>query len=88
VEAYGARDESDSIAKWRRVFGDEFGCGVESECGFAAEAALPVVYDTSRFRDAVEAVKSVGRAILANVPTNFPWVQPAPLQERLLRLRP
>jgi hypothetical protein len=44
------------------------------------EAALPVVYGSSRFRDAVDAVKSAGRAVLAKVPMTLPWVQPAPFR--------
>lgn len=79
-EAYAAPDEAGSIAKWRRVFGDEFARGSDVEKAFVTEAALPVIYSPSQFQDAVEAVKIAGRAILVNVPMTLPWVQPAPFR--------
>ena len=75
-EAYAAPGEAGSIVKWRRVFGDEFARGSDVEQGFVTEAALPVIYSPHRFRDAVDAVKSAGRAIPGNVPMTLPWCSP------------
>ncbi|MGA2227108.1 MAG: nucleotidyltransferase [Syntrophobacteraceae bacterium] len=77
-EAYEEPDEAQSIAKWQRVFGDEFARGAKVELAEAALNLVPVPVNRSRFQDAVDAVKTAGREVLAQVRTSLPWIKPVP----------
>lgn len=74
-DAYDEPDRDQSIAKWRRVFGDEFAKGeVAGKATAVAGTALQVVRATSS--DLVAAVRRWGPALLERIPTNLPWVRP------------
>jgi hypothetical protein len=78
-EAYAERDPAESIVKWQRLFGDEFGKGAEVEVAKSAERALiPLAEAQSGLRDAVDWVKVAGAQALARVRTSLPWVKPTP----------
>ena len=82
-EAFDEQDRSESIAKWRRVFGEDFASGVVLEEGKSvSKTALAVlrrtVGDSALITDLVDAVKQLGARAL---PTGFnkkPYMQ-APL---------
>lgn len=73
-EAYDEQDRSESIAKWRRVFGDDFAAGVVVNEGKSAGRAVVAdmrrtLVEASQFAgDLVEAIKRFGGNIL---PVNF-----------------
>jgi hypothetical protein len=77
-EAHDEREEEQSIAKWQRVFGDEFARGANIELAETTKALVPVSINPLRFRDAVDAVKVAGREVLAQVSPSLPWVKPIP----------
>lgn len=74
-DAYTEADHDESIAKWRRVFGDDFAKGEVTE---RATTVPSVVLAESRLpsTDIVEAVTRFGRAVLQRLPRNLPHVQP------------
>jgi len=68
-EAFDEGDRSESIAKWRRVFGDDFASGVVLEEGKSvSKTALAVlrrtVGDSALITDLVDAVKQLGARAL------------------------
>jgi hypothetical protein len=69
-DAYNEQDRSESIAKWRRVFGDEFAKGVATEEGKSVGKAIvasvrTTLAEASQFTgDLVDAVKRFGARIL------------------------
>ena len=69
-DAYGEQDRSESIAKWRRVFDDEFAKGVAAEEGKSVSKALVASFRTtlaeaSQFTgDLVDAIKRFGARVL------------------------
>lgn len=77
-EASAENDEAKSLAKWQRVFGDEFGRGAEVEVSEAASALIPVAEAQSGLRDAVDIVKAAGQQVLTRIRTALPWVKPSP----------
>jgi hypothetical protein len=76
-EAYADQDESESVTKWQRVFGDEFGKGTRTAIAKFGEAAVqPVPINRLQFRDAVQAVQSLGRHALDTVRSvTVPWMK-------------
>jgi Second Messenger Oligonucleotide or Dinucleotide Synthetase domain/Adenylyl/Guanylyl and SMODS C-terminal sensor domain len=78
-EACEAPTEADSIGKWRRVFGDEFGRGADAESQQTAGNLVPIAVP-SLFNDAVEVVQVAGRTVLDAIRPNLPWVKPAPFR--------
>ena len=72
-DAYTEANRDESVAKWRRVFGEEFAKGVVTE---RATAAASVVLAESHLpgADIVDAVSRFGRAILQRLPRNLPHV--------------
>ena len=74
-DAYNEPDRDQSIAKWQRVFGDEFAKGeIAGKATAVAGTALQVVRATST--DLLAAVRRWGPALLERIPTNLPWVSP------------
>jgi hypothetical protein len=74
-DAYDEPDRDQSIAKWQRVFGEDFAKGeIAGKATAVAEAALQVVRATSS--DLVAAVRRWGPALLERIPVNLPWVSP------------
>lgn len=69
-DAYNDQDRSESIAKWRRVFGDEFAKGVAIEEGKSVSKALvasvrTTLAEASQFTgDLVDAIKRFGARVL------------------------
>jgi hypothetical protein len=69
-DAYNEQDRSESIAKWRRVFGDEFAKGVITEEGKSVSKALvasvrSTLAEASQFTgDLVDAIKRFGARVL------------------------
>jgi hypothetical protein len=69
-DAYNEQDRSESIAKWRRVFGDEFAKGVAAEEGKSVSKALvasvrTTLAEASQFTgDLVDAIKQFGAKVL------------------------
>jgi len=79
-DAYGEPDRDESIAKWRRVFGDDFAKGeVVGRAISVATAALQVARAASV--DLVSAVRSWGPAVLQRIPANLPHVSRLPWKE-------
>jgi hypothetical protein len=72
-DAYADADRDESVAKWRRVFGEEFAKGVVAE---RATKVASVVLAESHLpgADIVDAVSRFGRAILQRLPRNLPHV--------------
>jgi hypothetical protein len=77
--AYIAASESESVKKWRRVFGDQFAPDNQRVLTEVATAIKPLSIPP-RFQDAVQAIKVAGRQLLANFPISLPWVQPPPFR--------
>ena len=73
-DAYNEKDRSESIAKWRRVFGEEFAKGVAIEEGKSVSKAIVanvrIALDEARqfSGDLVDAIKRFGARVL---PANF-----------------
>jgi hypothetical protein len=69
-DAYDEQDRSESIAKWRRVFGDDFASGVSIEEGksvgkMAVANVRRTLAEASQFTgDLVEAIKRFGARVL------------------------
>jgi hypothetical protein len=69
-DAYNEQDRSESIAKWRRVFDDEFAKGVAAEEGKSVSKALVAsvrtsLAEASQFTgDLVDAIKRFGARVL------------------------
>lgn len=72
-DAHTEAGRDESVAKWRRVFGEEFAKGVVAE---RATAVASVVLAESQLpgTDIVDAVSRFGRAILQRLPRNLPHV--------------
>jgi hypothetical protein len=75
-DAFIETDEAESTRKWQRIFGDDFNRESNKAIANLTEASLVPVPVTST-NDAVQLVKTVGAAILANVKSILPWVKPA-----------
>lgn len=77
-DAYDEPDEAKSRLAWQRVFGDDFGKGA-SRAVVAVEGSsvLPRSIVGAGVRDAVEAVRLVGRQVLSHIPKTVPWMKPA-----------
>lgn len=76
-DAYLEADEAESVAKWRRVFGDDFGKGRAARA-VAENAVVPMALNAVQVRDAVELVASHGPGVLAAVRPVFPWMKTPP----------
>lgn len=69
-DAYNEQDRSESVAKWRRVFGDEFAKGVATEEGKSVSKAIvasvrTTLAEASQFTgDLVDAIKRFGARVL------------------------
>lgn len=68
-DAYAEQDNDDSIAKWRRVFGDDFAKGMVINEGSKALAPMFEFAETW-----LAAIKEQGRQILSRFPTNWDHV--------------
>ena len=82
-EAFDEEDRSESIAKWRRVFGDDFASGIVFEEGKSvSKTALAVLRKTvgnsALITDLVDAVKQLGTRALPVGFNKKPYMQ-APL---------
>jgi hypothetical protein len=75
-DAYLETNEAESTRKWQKIFGDEFNKSDSKALSGLTEAALIPVPVTPA-NDAVQLVKTLGTAILANVKTALPWLKPA-----------
>lgn len=79
-DAYAEPDRDESIAKWRRVFGDDFAKGeVVGKATSVATTALQVARAASA--DLVAAVRNWGPAVLQRIPANLPHVSRLPWKE-------
>ena len=76
-EAYQEPDRLKSVAKWQKVFGDEFGRGGENAYLAEAGNAGPPVPVTGG-GDAVALLRAAGRGILQRVNIALPWIQAPP----------
>jgi hypothetical protein len=73
-DAYTETDQDESVAKWRRVFGDNFAKDIVVKR--AGEVASMVLAESaSTGRDVVDMVSRFGSAILARIPHSLPHVQ-------------
>jgi hypothetical protein len=72
-DAYAEADRDESVAKWRRIFGDGFAEDVVAEQ--AIQIASKVLGTSIPARDIVEAVSKFGPAILGRIPHALPHVQ-------------
>jgi hypothetical protein len=77
-EAYSEPDVAKSQDKWQRVFGDEFGGGKRLIVAKLTEAEVSSGAIGLPYRDAVEAVKQFGVAVLGRVKASLPWVKAPP----------
>jgi len=75
-DAYLETNEAESTRKWQKIFGDEFNKSDTKALSGLTEAAL-IPVPTTPTNDAVQLVKTMGTAILANVKTALPWLKPA-----------
>ena len=75
-DAYDEADRDESISKWRRVFGDDFGSGEATRKGQAV--AEVVLQKASSSVQLVEAIRRGQRALLSRIPLNLPYVQTPP----------
>lgn len=71
-DAYDEENRDESIAKWRRVFGDDF--AKETAVKRATEAMNDVALSLSPDRDLVAVVAAFGQAALARIPKWLPHV--------------
>jgi hypothetical protein len=86
-DAYNEFDEAESITKWQRVFGDEWGKSLESdELMESASAVALANIDTSAHGDLVQAVKAAGGVVLSRVKSALPWVKAPPWQDASSKL--
>lgn len=76
-EAYDEQDKEESIAKWRRVFGDAFAASETKEAARVSESvtkrAAVAVY--GQFKDLVDLVKARGRDMIPNTLVRLPHVR-------------
>jgi hypothetical protein len=79
-EAYDESDEAESISKWKRVFGDEWGKSLKTKLVEQASGTALVTVNTSGYSDLVQAFKSAGAIILSNFRVSLPWVKTPPWQ--------
>jgi len=79
-EAYNEADEAESITKWQRVFGDEWGKDLKGKVLVEASSTALVTLDTSGYPDLVQAFKAAGAIILSNFKVSLPWVKTPPWQ--------
>ncbi|MDP2747571.1 cyclic GMP-AMP synthase DncV-like nucleotidyltransferase [Pseudomonas sp.] len=76
-EAYDEEDKDESIAKWRRVFGDEFAKAeaVEKAARVSPVAIAALESLASSWSDMVSAVKAIGRSALPENFTKLPHME-------------
>jgi hypothetical protein len=80
-DAYNEQDRSESIAKWRRVFGDEFAKGVAAEEGKSVSKTLvasvrTTLAEASQFTgDLVDAIKRFGARVLPATFDKKPYME-------------
>jgi len=86
-DAFQEGNETDSIEKWQDVFGDEFGAGRRALTERIKAELLPVQL-AGRFRDAVDAVSSLGLMVLQHVKPQMPWMKPMPWQNAGNKIKP
>lgn len=77
-DAYNEPDRDESIAKWRKVFRDEFASSVVIEEARSIRARIVGTTSAYPIGDAVNAVMALGRAALERIPTTLPWVERSP----------
>lgn len=74
-EAFEEPDRDESIRKWRRLFGEDFGAETVKEQARAIGARLAGQGMGSLVQDAVALVRTAGRGILQRIPANLAWVE-------------
>lgn len=79
-EAYAEADGAKSITKWQRVFGDDWGKSLKKDALMTESSVPDVAADTSKYTDLVQAVSSLGPAIVSSISTALSWVKPPPWQ--------
>ncbi|WP_374383133.1 hypothetical protein [Dongia sp.] len=77
-DAFQEGNEEESISKWQRVFGDEFAKGKTAITAIVQAALVPINFANHAFRDAVDAVSSLGASALDHVRNTVPWMKPIP----------
>lgn len=76
-DAYSEEDKDESIAKWRKVFGDEFAKNevIEKAARISALATAGLESASSYFSDLVSAVKTIGRNAIPVGFTRLPHME-------------
>lgn len=74
-DAYGETDYEASIAKWQRVFDDDWGKSLEKEPLLEEASGAALTVSGTGYVDWVQAVKLSGATILASIKTSLPWVK-------------
>ena len=80
-DAYSEQDRSESIAKWRRLFGDDFASGVVLEEGKSVSNLLVAKFKAATFEarqftgDLVDAVRRFGSQVLPDSFNRLPYMQ-------------
>ncbi len=76
-DAYNEEDKDESVAKWRKVFGDEFAKSevVEKAARISSLATAGLESASSYFSDLVVAVKTIGRSALPTGFTSLPHME-------------
>jgi hypothetical protein len=81
-DAYNEPDQAKSVTKWQRIFDDDFAKSATNATALVvANASPPLDINISGYKDAVNAVKLVGRGILTAVRQSLPWVKSPPWSE-------
>jgi hypothetical protein len=93
-EAYNEQEKEESIAKWRRVFGDAFAVSETKEAARVSESitkrAAVAVY--GQFKDLVDMVKARGREVIPSSIVRLPhvrrpiWRSAPPQQQHTVRV--
>lgn len=73
-DAYDEQDRDESIAKWRRVFGDEFAKGEAEKRALSIRDMILDNVAAGIIRDSVEAVTTYGKRVLGRMPRILPHV--------------
>jgi Second Messenger Oligonucleotide or Dinucleotide Synthetase domain/Adenylyl/Guanylyl and SMODS C-terminal sensor domain len=80
-EAFDEPDQSASITKWQRIFGDEWGRNLKADRVVEeASVASTSLAKSAGFSDLVQAVRAYGTSVLSNLPLALPWVKSPPWQ--------
>ncbi len=79
ADAYDEQNRDESIRKWRRLLGDEFGKGETSDR--AKQAVRKLAEELAHGADLVSAVSRWGAQMLNRIPHNLPHVEPTPFSK-------